>query len=119
MLDSLRQPLETGETVIARANHRIAYPSRFQLIAAMNPCKCGGGTPGQACRRGQRCAAEYQSRLSGPFLDRIDLRIEVPQVSAADLVLPAPTEGSAEVRALERRRLGKVGGIREGGAVAI
>jgi magnesium chelatase family protein len=98
VLDSLRQPLETGETVIARANHRIAYPSRFQLIAAMNPCKCGGGTPGQACRRGPRCAAEYQARLSGPFLDRIDLRIEVPQVSAADLVLPAPTEGSGEVR---------------------
>ena len=98
-LDALRQPLETGETVIARANHRIAYPSRFQLVGAMNPCKCGGGTAGQSCKRGPRCAAEYQGRLSGPFLDRIDLQIEVPQVSAADLVLPAPTEGSAEVRA--------------------
>ena len=76
-LDSLRQPLETGEVVIARANHRIAYPSRFQLIAAMNPCKCGGGTAGQACKRGPRCAADYQARLSGPFLDRIDLQIEV------------------------------------------
>ncbi len=99
VLDSLRQPLETGEVVIARANHRIAYPSRFQLIAAMNPCKCGGGTAGQACKRGPRCAADYQARLSGPFLDRIDLQIEVPQVTAADLVLPAPSEGSAEVRA--------------------
>ena len=98
VLDALRQPLETGETVIARANHRIAYPSRIQLIAAMNPCKCGGSTPGQACRRGPRCAADYQARISGPLLDRIDLQIEVPAVSAADLVLPPPTEGSAEVR---------------------
>jgi magnesium chelatase family protein len=95
----LRQPLETGETVIARANHRIAYPSRIQLVAAMNPCKCGGGSAGQACKRGPRCAADYQSRISGPLLDRIDLQIEVPAVSAADLVLPAPTEGSEHVRA--------------------
>ncbi len=98
VLDSLRQPLETGEIVIARANHRIAYPSRFQLVAAMNPCKCGGSAPGQACRRGPRCAADYQARISGPFLDRIDLMIEVAQVTAADLVLPAPSEGSREVR---------------------
>ena len=66
VLDALRQPLETGETVIARANHRIAYPSRIQLVAAMNPCKCGGGAPGQACKRGPRCAADYQARISGP-----------------------------------------------------
>jgi magnesium chelatase family protein len=99
VLDALRQPLETGETVIARANHRIQYPSRIQLVAAMNPCKCGGGGPGVTCRRGERCAAEYQARISGPLLDRIDLQIEVPAVSAADLILPAPTEGSAEVRA--------------------
>ncbi|MCB1509384.1 MAG: YifB family Mg chelatase-like AAA ATPase, partial [Hyphomicrobiaceae bacterium] len=108
VLDSLRQPLETGETVIARANHRIAYPSRIQLIAAMNPCRCGGG-PGQSCRRGPRCASDYQSRVSGPLLDRIDLTIEVPAVSAADLCLPPPLEGSAEVRtrvvaARERQR---------------
>jgi magnesium chelatase family protein len=99
VLDALRQPLEAGETVIARANHRIAYPSRIQLIAAMNPCKCGGSTPGQACKRGPRCADDYQARISGPLLDRIDLQIEVPAVSAADLVLPPPSEGSAEVRA--------------------
>ncbi len=99
VLDALRQPLEAGETVIARANHRIAYPSRIQLVAAMNPCKCGGGAVGQACKRGPRCAAEYQSRISGPLLDRIDLQIEVPAVSAADLTLPPPAEGSAEVRA--------------------
>jgi magnesium chelatase family protein len=83
--------------VIARANHRIAYPSRIQLIAAMNPCKCGGSTPGQSCKRGPRCADDYQARISGPLLDRIDLQIEVPAVSAADLVLPPPTEGSREV----------------------
>src|SRR5215831_9552863 len=65
----------------------------------MNPCKCGGSTPGQSCRRGPRCADDYQARISGPLLDRIDLQIEVPALSAADLVLPAPTEGSTEVRA--------------------
>jgi magnesium chelatase family protein len=99
VLDALRQPIEIGETVIARANHRIAYPSRIQLVAAMNPCKCGTSAPGAACKRGPRCAADYQARISGPLLDRIDLQIEVPALSAADLVLPAPTEGSAEVRA--------------------
>ncbi|MGE0700678.1 MAG: YifB family Mg chelatase-like AAA ATPase [Hyphomicrobiaceae bacterium] len=121
VLDSLRQPLESGEVVIARANHRIAYPSRFQLVAAMNPCKCGGGTPGQACKRGPRCAADYQGRISGPFLDRIDLMIEVPQVTASDLVLPPPREGSREVRArvagaraLQRQRLASLGAPAKG-----
>ena len=102
VLDSLRQPLETGTVVIARANHRVTYPARFQLVAAMNPCRCGQGLePGYACRRGpnDRCMAQYQARLSGPLLDRIDLRIEVPAVSAADLILPAPAEGSGEVAA--------------------
>ena len=67
VLDSLRQPLEAGETVIARANARVSYRSRFQLIAAMNPCKCGyAGTPGHVCKRGAACATDYQSRISGP-----------------------------------------------------
>lgn len=116
VLDALRQPLETGEIVIARANHRIAYPARLQLIAAMNPCRCGTSTPGAACRRGLRCAEEYQARISGPLMDRIDLQIEVPQVSAADLVLPPPREGSADVRvrvlaarAFQRARLDGLG----------
>ncbi|MGB8430806.1 MAG: YifB family Mg chelatase-like AAA ATPase, partial [Pseudolabrys sp.] len=81
VLDSLRQPLETGEVSIARANHRITYPARFMLVAAMNPCRCGRASdPGFSCKRGMniRCAAEYQGRLSGPLLDRIDLHIEVP-----------------------------------------
>ncbi len=102
VLDSLRQPLETGEVMIARANHRVTYPARFQLIAAMNPCRCGLATePGYACKRqpNERCVAQYQARLSGPLLDRIDLHIDVPAVSASDLILPPPTEGSAEVAA--------------------
>jgi magnesium chelatase family protein len=102
VLDSLRQPLENGEAVIARANHRITYPARFQLVAAMNPCRCGRAyEPGFSCRRGpnSRCAAEYQARLSGPLLDRIDLHVEVPAVTASDLVLPPPAEGSREVAA--------------------
>lgn len=118
VLDSLRQPLETGETVIARANHRITYPSRIQLVAAMNPCRCGGGAPGQSCKRGPRCAADYQARVSGPLLDRIDIQIEVPAVTAADLVLPAPSEGSAQVRARvtaardrQRQRFAKHGAV--------
>jgi magnesium chelatase family protein len=99
-LDALRQPLETGEVAISRANHRITYPARFMLVAAMNPCRCGRASdPGFTCRRGpnQRCAAEYQGRLSGPLLDRIDLNIEVPAVTAADLILPPPAEGSKEI----------------------
>jgi magnesium chelatase family protein len=98
VLDSLRQPLEAGETVIARANARVTFPARFQLIAAMNPCKCGlAGTPGHTCRRGAACAADYQGRVSGPFLDRIDLRIDVPAVSAADMIGPADAEPSSAV----------------------
>jgi magnesium chelatase family protein len=101
-LDSLRQPLETGEVAIARANHRVTYPARFMLVAAMNPCRCGRASePGFACKRGPnvRCAADYQARLSGPLLDRVDLHIEMPAVTAADLILPAPAEGSREVAA--------------------
>ncbi|MGF1648878.1 MAG: YifB family Mg chelatase-like AAA ATPase [Hyphomicrobiaceae bacterium] len=98
VLDSLRQPLETGEVAIARANHRITYPARIQLVAAMNPCRCGGGAAGQSCRRGPSCSADYQARISGPLLDRIDLIVEVGAVSAADLCLPTPTETSETVR---------------------
>jgi magnesium chelatase family protein len=70
-LEALRQPMETGEAVIARANHHVTYPARFQLVAAMNPCKCGmAGEPGHVCKRGPRCAGDYQARVSGPLLDR-------------------------------------------------
>jgi len=98
VLDSLRQPLETGEISVARVNAHVTYPARFQLIAAMNPCRCGsGGADGIACRRGERCAADYQSRVSGPFMDRIDIQIDVPAVTPADLALPPSKDGSKEV----------------------
>ncbi|MEP6343715.1 MAG: YifB family Mg chelatase-like AAA ATPase [Maricaulaceae bacterium] len=100
VLDSLRQPLEEGEITVARVNAHVCYPARFQLIAAMNPCRCGtGGADGIACRRGLRCAADYQARVSGPFMDRMDIQIDVPAVTPADLVLPPSKEGSAEVAA--------------------
>ncbi len=100
VLDSLRQPLETGEVSVARANAHVTFPARVQLIAAMNPCRCGHlGDPALACSRAPRCAADYQSRVSGPLLDRIDLHVDVDPVSAADLALPPPAEGSAEVAA--------------------
>ena len=102
VLDALRQPIETGDVLISRANHRVSYPARFQLVAAMNPCRCGKATePGFACRRqpNERCMAQYQARLSGPLLDRIDIAIDLPAVTAADLILPAAGEGSAAVAA--------------------
>ena len=100
VLDSLRQPLETGEVTVARANAHVTYPARVQLVAAMNPCRCGHlGDAALACSRAPRCAADYQSKVSGPLLDRIDLHVEVDPVSASDLALPPPAEGSAEVAA--------------------
>jgi magnesium chelatase family protein len=100
VLDSLRQPIETGEAVVARANAHVKYPARFQLVAAMNPCRCGYlSDPAQACARAPRCASNYQARISGPLFDRIDIHVDVAPVSAADLGLPAPLEGSAEAAA--------------------
>ena len=98
VLDSLRQPLETGTISVARANAHVTFPARVQLIAAMNPCRCGHlGDASLACARAPRCAADYQAKVSGPLLDRIDLHVEVAAVTAADLILPPPVEGSAEV----------------------
>ena len=118
VLDSLRQPMETGEVVVARANAHITYPARFQLIAAMNPCRCGfAGDPERACARVPRCMADYQAKLSGPLLDRFDLHIEVPPVAAADLALPPAAEGSAEVAArIEAARSMQTERLREAGA---
>ncbi len=100
VLDSLRQPLETGEVTVARANAHVTFPARVQLIAAMNPCRCGHlGDPALGCSRAPRCAADYQSKVSGPLLDRIDLHVDVDPVSAANLALPPPAEGSAQVAA--------------------
>jgi magnesium chelatase family protein len=98
VLDSLRQPLETGKVDVARANAHVTFPARVQLIAAMNPCRCGfAGDPARNCNKYPRCVGDYQARLSGPLLDRIDLHVHVGAVSAMDMTLPPPAEGSAEV----------------------
>lgn len=86
--------------MVARANAHVRYPARVQLVAAMNPCRCGHGGPGRgACGKAPRCQKDYQGRVSGPLMDRIDLAIDMPAVTAADLSLPPPSEGSAEVAA--------------------
>ena len=107
VLDSLRQPLETGEVAISRANHRVTYPARFMLVAAINPCRCGhANDPGFTCNRNRtaRCIAEYQARLSGPLLDRIDLHVEVPAVDRRRSDPAAAAEGSREVAERVARR---------------
>ena len=117
VLDSLRQPIESGQAVIARANSRVSYPARAQLVAAMNPCRCGrAGEPGYRCARGPRCRSDYQARISGPLLDRIDLRIEVPAVSPQELFYISGGETSktvatrvAAARAIQRERFARLG----------
>ncbi|GAA5232839.1 YifB family Mg chelatase-like AAA ATPase [Verticiella sediminum] len=98
-LEALREPLETGVLAITRARHRVEYPARFQLVAAMNPCPCGwAGHPRRACRCSAERLARYTARLSGPLLDRIDLQVTLPPTEADALDLP-PGETSAAVRA--------------------
>jgi magnesium chelatase family protein len=111
-LEALRQPLETGRVTVARAQAHVSYPARFQLVAAMNPCRCGHlDDAALACSRAPRCAQDYQGKISGPLFDRIDLHVDVPAVKASDLALPPPAEGSAEIarrvaaaRALQAQR---------------
>ena len=111
-LEALRQPLEGGTVTISRANRHVTYPARVQLVAAMNPCRCGHlDDANRACSRAPRCAIDYQAKISGPVFDRIDMVVEVPRVSSADLALPPSHEGSAQVqarvascRALQRAR---------------
>ncbi len=117
VLDALRQPMESGETIIARVNHRIRYPSRFQLVAAMNPCRCGHAwTLGATCRLGPRCEESYRARISGPLWDRLDIQVAVAPVKATDLALPPAQETSADVagrvaeaRAIQLRRYSIIG----------
>lgn len=98
VLETLRQPIETGSVMVARANHHVRYPSRFMLVAAANPCRCGqSGEPGAVCKRGPKCAEDYMGRISAPLMDRFDLRVEVPPVSFADLDLPATGETSEAI----------------------
>ncbi|MEN8840062.1 MAG: YifB family Mg chelatase-like AAA ATPase [Octadecabacter sp.] len=100
VLETLRQPVESGEVVVARANAHVRYPCRFMLIAAANPCKCGYlADPIRACARVPVCGEEYMSRISGPLMDRFDLRIEVPPVALSDLDLPQSGETSAAIAA--------------------
>lgn len=100
VLETLRQPIETGEVVVARANAHVRYPCRFLLVAAANPCRCGYlGDPARACARVPLCGEDYLGRISGPLMDRFDLRIEVPAVDWRELERPADGEGSASVAA--------------------
>jgi magnesium chelatase family protein len=117
VLETLRQPIETGEVIVARANAHVRYPCRFMLIAAANPCRCGQlYDADQACGRAPVCGEEYLSRISGPLMDRFDLRLEVPPVSYRDLDVPPGGETSraiaarvAEARARQAERFGKLG----------
>jgi len=100
VLESLRQPLETGTAVIARANAHVTYPARIQLIAAMNPCRCGyAGDLGAACRQGRHCVQDYQAKISGPFFDRIDIHMELKALPPDVLTASAAGESSAQVAA--------------------
>lgn len=120
VLETLRQPIETGEVVVARANAHIRYPCKFLLLAAANPCKCGYlSDPARACSRAPGCGEDYIGRISGPLMDRFDLRIEVPPVAFADLDLPGTAEASTEVaarvaeaRARQSRRFATQDGLR-------
>lgn len=119
VLDALRQPLETGSAVIARANHHVSYPARVQLVAAMNPCRCGfASEPGMACGRLPRCAQDYQTRVSGPLMDRIDIQLDVPPVSAADMrhgIAGEPSAAiAARVKAAREIQTERYAGISEG-----
>lgn len=100
VLDTLRQPIETGTVMVARANAHIRYPCRFLLIAAANPCKCGYlSDPSRACGRAPLCGEDYLGRISGPLMDRFDLRVEVPPVAFTDLDLPPSGDTSAQISA--------------------
>ncbi|MEY1554572.1 YifB family Mg chelatase-like AAA ATPase [Yoonia sp. R2331] len=100
VLETLRQPIETGEVVVARANAHVRYPCRFMLVAAANPCKCGYlADPARACARVPICGEDYLGRISGPLMDRFDLRVEVPPVAFTDLDLPECGDRSADVAA--------------------
>ncbi len=102
-LEAMRQPVESGRAVVARANAHVSYPARVQLVAAMNPCRCGHLDDATlACGRAPKCALDYQAKISGPLFDRIDLHVEVPAVGAADLTLPPPRETSLDVAARVR-----------------
>ncbi|HUF86281.1 MAG TPA: YifB family Mg chelatase-like AAA ATPase [Thermohalobaculum sp.] len=111
VLETLRQPIETGEVVVARATAHVRYPARFLLVAAMNPCRCGYlGDASRACSKAPRCGADYTARISGPLIDRFDIRIEVPAVTPDVLALPPHGETSARIA----RRVAEARGVQAG-----
>ena len=120
VLETLRQPIETGQVVVARANAHVRYPSRFMLVAAANPCKCGDlFDAASACGRAPQCGADYLGRISGPLLDRFDLRIEVPAVPFTDLEQAKSGESSVQIaarvaaaRGIQTQRFAQHPGIR-------
>ncbi len=100
VLESLRQPLENGKITVARAQAHVTYPARFQLLAAMNPCRCGYlGDAERACNKAPRCAQDYQGKVSGPLLDRFDMVIDVPEVPTLDMLNQEQGESSEMVAA--------------------
>lgn len=121
VLETLRQPIETGEVMIARANAHIKYPCRFMLVAAANPCKCGYlSDPARACSRAPNCGEDYMGRISGPLMDRFDLRVDVPPVAFRDLDLPGSGATSRDIatrvaaaRAIQTDRLKSHPGMRQ------
>ena len=120
VLETLRQPIESGQVMVARANAHVTYPCRFLLIAAANPCKCGYlSDPNRACSRAPICGEDYLGRISGPLMDRFDLRVEVPPVAFSDLDRPPSGDDSAtvaarvaEARAVQAQRYASRDGVR-------
>ncbi len=125
-LEALRQPLEAGQTTVSRAAAHITYPARFQLVAAMNPCRCGYlGDAARECGRAPRCGEDYQTKLSGPLLDRIDIIIEISPVAPVELSRAPAGEATAVVakrvaaaRARQRERYGEDGAATNAEALA-
>jgi magnesium chelatase family protein len=117
-LEALRQPMEAGRTTVSRASAHITYPARFQLVAAMNPCRCGYlGDAARECGRAPRCGEDYQGRISGPLLDRIDLTVEVQPIAPSELSRAPPGEATAVVAArVSRARHAQRARYGEGGA---
>ncbi len=98
VLETLRQPIETGRIVVSRANAHVRYPCRFMLVAAANPCKCGHlADPSRACARAPQCGEDYLGRISGPLLDRFDLRLDIGPVAFGELDMPASSDTSAQI----------------------
>ncbi len=119
VLETLRQPVETGDVMVARANAHVRYPCKFMLLAAANPCKCGFLTdPERACARVPLCGDEYLGRISGPLMDRFDIKVEIPPVEVSDLSQPPASEGSADIayrvaqaREIQRERFADYDGM--------